>query len=39
MGLKVGDSFFNREGDPGFIVGREQDSDKLVVEKSGEGFE
>ncbi|MCX6131258.1 MAG: hypothetical protein NTX25_19635 [Proteobacteria bacterium] len=39
MGLKVGDSFFNREGYPGFITGRDKASSALIVEKEGENFE
>ncbi len=39
MGLKVGDTFFARDGRPGVVVGREQKTDRLVVEREGPRFE
>ncbi len=39
MGLKVGDSYFNRDGYPGVILGRDPKSQALQVEKEGPNFE
>ncbi len=39
MGFKVGDSFFNRDGYPGVILGREQKTEALIVEKEGPNFD
>lgn len=39
MGLKVGDSFFNRDGYPGVVLGREPKNEALVIEKEGPNFD
>jgi hypothetical protein len=39
MGLKVGDSYFNRDGYPGVILARDQKTDQLIVEKEGANFD
>ncbi len=39
MGLKVGDTFFSREGRPGVVFGRDQKTDRLMVEQEGERYE
>ncbi len=39
MGFKVGDTYFNRDGRPGVVVGRDSASQSLNIEREGEGFE
>jgi hypothetical protein len=39
MGLKVGDSFFNRSGQPGVMIGRDQQTEALQIEREGPRFE
>ncbi len=39
MGLKVGDSYFNRDGHPGVVKGRDPKSAALEIETEGEEFE
>jgi hypothetical protein len=39
MGFKVGDNYFNRDGYPGVIVGRDQKTEALIVEKEGPNFD
>lgn len=38
MGFKVGDNYFNRDGYPGVIVGRDK-QEALMVEKQGPRFD
>jgi hypothetical protein len=39
MGFKVGDNYFNRDGYPGVILGRDPKSEALIVEKEGPNFD
>ncbi len=39
MGFKVGDSYFNRDGYPGVVLGRDPRSQALIVEKQGPEYE
>lgn len=39
MGFKVGDRYFNRDGYPGVILGRDQKTEALIVEKEGPNFD
>ena len=39
MSLKVGDTFFSRNGQPGVVVGRNPKTDRLEVEREGPRYE